>query len=75
MFLMKRLTGSSVHFPGAVNSKFTSKLEFSNPSTKNAMPTYRVIDSDGNVVDKDRTPPDIPNEEVVKLYKDMLTGI
>lgn len=39
------------------------------------MPTYRVIDQEGNMVDKNRPPPDISGEEVVKLYKDMLTGI
>ncbi len=59
-----------VHFPGAVNSKFTPTLEFSNPSSMTSMPTYRVIDSEGVVVG---IPPTIQDEEVIKLYKDMLT--
>lgn len=66
--------GRSVHFPGAINSKFTTDLEFVRPSSKTAMPTYRILDQDGVVVDKDRTPSDIPDEEVLKMYTDMLSG-
>jgi 2-oxoisovalerate dehydrogenase E1 component alpha subunit len=62
-----------VHFPGAVNSKFTSTLAFKRPSEKDAMPTYRVLDQSGNVVDKSREPIDISDEEVLKLYRDVLT--
>jgi 2-oxoisovalerate dehydrogenase E1 component alpha subunit len=61
-----------VLFPGAVNSKFTAHLEFVSPSEKDAMPTYRIMDQNGVVVDKDREP-HISEEEVVKLYMDMLT--
>ncbi len=64
----------SVHFPGAVNSKFTTRLEFERPSAKPAMPTYRVVDQDGAIVDKSATAIDISDAEVLKLYKDMLTG-
>lgn len=56
-----------------MNSKFTSKLEFEKPSEKTAMPTYRVLDQEGVVVDKSAEI-DISNEEAIKLYKDMLTG-
>lgn len=64
-----------VHFPGAVNSKFTTKLSFEHPSTHPAMPTYRVMDSDGVVVDESRKPSGISNEEIVKWYRNMLTGM
>lgn len=37
------------------------------------MPTYRVLDQDGNVVDKEAHSPDITDEEAVNLYKDMVT--
>lgn len=37
------------------------------------MPTYRIMDQDGAIVDKDRGEPDISNEELLKWYKDMLT--
>lgn len=65
---------SSVHFPGAVDSKFTTKLSFERPSTHPAIPTYRFMDSDGVVVDKAREP-DMPDEEVLAWYKNMLAGM
>lgn len=37
------------------------------------MPTYRVMDSDGVVVDESRKPSGISNEEIVKWYRNMLT--
>ncbi len=64
----------SVHFPGAVNSKFTTNLSFVHPDTLPAMPTYRVMDSDGVIVDKSRKPTEISNEEIITWYKNMLTG-
>ena len=69
------LTKASVHFPGAVNSKFTTKMAFEHPSTHPAIPTYRVMDSDGVVVDQEREPPDVTDEEVLEWYKNMLTGM
>ncbi|MCJ1273297.1 hypothetical protein MMC21_001087 [Puttea exsequens] len=63
-----------VHFPGAVDSKFTTDLAFAHPSTHPAMPTYRVMDSDGVVVDKSRRPSDIGHEEILTWYRNMLTG-
>ncbi|KAF2452870.1 dehydrogenase E1 component [Lineolata rhizophorae] len=62
-----------VHFPGAVDSKFTTKLEFEKPSQKPAMPTYRILDQNGVIVDKSRPPLDVSDEEVLKWYNDMLT--
>ncbi|KAL8697622.1 MAG: hypothetical protein Q9201_007037, partial [Fulgogasparrea decipioides] len=62
-----------VHFPGAVDSKFTTRLSFERPSTHPAIPTYRFMDSDGVVVDKAREP-DVSDEEVLVWYKNMLTG-
>lgn len=38
------------------------------------MPTYRVMDSDGIIVDEDRKPLDVSDEEVLTWYKNMLTG-
>ncbi|KAK4957936.1 hypothetical protein LTR10_004359 [Elasticomyces elasticus] len=63
----------SVLFPGAVNSKFTSALSFAKPSELDAMPTYRILDQDGTIVDKDREPPDVSTSELLKMYKDMVT--
>lgn len=63
-----------MHFPGAVNSKFTTKLSFKRPSTYSPIPTYRVIDSDGDVVDKARAQLEIKDEKVLAWYQNMLTG-
>lgn len=60
-------------FPGAVHSRFTSDLAFKFASEKDAMPTYRVMDQSGRIVDKSRAPINIPNEEILKWYKDMVT--
>ncbi|KAK2736669.1 hypothetical protein FQN57_000606 [Myotisia sp. PD_48] len=62
-----------VRFPGAVNSKFSTNMAFITPSTNEAIPTYRVMDSDGVIVDKTRGPPDVKDEEVLTWYKNMLT--
>jgi 2-oxoisovalerate dehydrogenase E1 component alpha subunit len=64
-----------VLFPGAVNSKFTSEMTFLKASDLPAIPTYRVIDSDGELVDKSRGPPDVSDEEVLTWYKNMLNGM
>lgn len=58
-----------------MNSKFTNTLEFTRPEEKNAMPTYRIMDQDGVIVDKTREAPDVSEEEMIKWYKDMLTGL
>lgn len=63
-----------IHFPGAVDSVFTTKLEFDHPAEKPALPTYRIIDSDGKVIEP-KTKPDVSQKEVLKWYDDMLTGM
>src|ERR1700750_409433 len=62
-----------VHFPGAVNSKFTSELTFTRPSNLPAMHTYRILDQNGKLVDDSRPDLDVSDEMVLKMYKDMLT--
>jgi 2-oxoisovalerate dehydrogenase E1 component alpha subunit len=59
-------------FPGATKSAFSHALKFEQPSTHPALPTYRVVDQNGVVVDPNFKP-DLSNEEVIKLYRDMLT--
>ncbi|KAI0026072.1 thiamine diphosphate-binding protein [Xylariomycetidae sp. FL0641] len=70
--ISQRPGSSHVSFPGAVKSAFTSDLRFALPSDYPALPTYRVVDQDGNVVDQSFQQ-DLSNEEVVKLYKNMVT--
>lgn len=36
------------------------------------MPTYRILDQEGVVVDQAQQPPDISNEELLRMYKDMV---
>lgn len=62
-----------VHFPGAVNSKFTSTLNFSRATENDAMPTFRILDQEGVLVDRARDEPNISEAEVVRLYSDMVT--
>ena len=66
---------ASLHFPGAVNSKFTTDLEFARPSEKAAMPTYRILDQNGVIVDRSRDPPALPHDGLLKMYNDMLSGL
>ncbi|EFX05893.1 2-oxoisovalerate dehydrogenase complex alpha [Grosmannia clavigera kw1407] len=61
-----------VAFPGAIKSVFTNKLNFEVPCEYSAMPTYRVIDQHGVAVNPAFNP-DLSDEGVIKLYKDMLT--
>ncbi|KXS96043.1 hypothetical protein AC578_2285 [Pseudocercospora eumusae] len=62
-----------VQFPGAVNSRFTTDLKFARATEEDAMPTFRVLDQEGKLVDKNREEPDISDEEVLRLYKDMVS--
>jgi 2-oxoisovalerate dehydrogenase E1 component alpha subunit len=61
-----------VQFPGAVNSQFTTGLKFSRASEDDAMPTYRILDQEGRIVDSAQQPPDISDFEALRLYKDMV---
>lgn len=70
--LSQRPHSPHVSFPGALKSAFTSTLKFEVPADNPALPTYRVVDQDGEVVDK-AFEPDLSEAEIVKLYKDMLT--
>jgi 2-oxoisovalerate dehydrogenase E1 component alpha subunit len=63
----------SVHFPGAVNSKFTSEMTFQRPSANPTIPTYRIMDSDGNIVDNTRDPQSAPDSDILNWYRNMLT--
>ena len=67
----QRPNSEFVSFPGALKSAFTSSLQFDNVEAHTPLPTYRVVDQHGVVVDNSFEP-DISEEEIVKLYKDML---
>ncbi|KAF2468504.1 thiamine diphosphate-binding protein [Lindgomyces ingoldianus] len=64
-------TAERVLFPGALNSQFTNTLAFLRPAAKEAIPTYRVLDQYGQVLDKE-TGVDTEDEEALKLYRNMV---
>ncbi|CRK11846.1 hypothetical protein BN1723_017258, partial [Verticillium longisporum] len=69
--LSQKPNANHVSFPGAVKSAFTHTLKYEAPSDYPALSTYRVVDQDGIVVDESFKP-DLSDEEVIKLYKDMV---
>jgi 2-oxoisovalerate dehydrogenase E1 component alpha subunit len=69
--LSQRPNANYVSFPGALKSAFISSLKFETPSDNPALPTYRVVDQNGAVVDQSWAP-DLSDAEIIKLYKDML---
>lgn len=67
----QRPNSEFVSFPGALKSAFSNKLHFEQPQSWTALPTYRVVDQNGDVVDTSFEP-DISEEAIVKMYTDML---
>lgn len=57
------------NFPGAKTS-WTEKLQFTEPSSYAPIPVYRVLDRQGNVLVASEEP-QIPDEILLKMYKDM----
>ena len=47
-------------------------MEFHRASGNEAMPTYRIMDADGDIVDNTRDPQNASNDEIVGWYKNML---
>lgn len=60
-----------VLFPGALNSEFTDSMEFIMPATHKAIPTYRVMNQEGRILDKEGV--DTADEEALSLYKNMVS--
>lgn len=69
--ISQRQGASHVSFPGAVRSAFTSKLGFALASESPSLPTYRVVDQDGKVVDESFRL-DLSDEKIIELYRNML---
>ncbi|KAI8920093.1 thiamine diphosphate-binding protein [Powellomyces hirtus] len=59
-----------VLFPGATGSHYTEKMGFNRDRA--SMPTYRVLDLEGNVIDTAQDP-QLSKEVCLKMYKSMLT--
>ncbi|KAI1871327.1 uncharacterized protein JN550_004772 [Neoarthrinium moseri] len=69
--ISQRQGASHLSFPGAVKSAFTSSLKFALAAESPSLPTYRVVDQDGKIVDQSFKA-DLSDEEIIKLYKNML---
>lgn len=51
-------------------------MAFMKPSDMPYIPTYRVMDSDGVLVGKDKERPvNVSDEEILTWYKNMLSGV
>lgn len=61
----------AMRFPGALEAKFTTSLKFENPTENGVIPCYRVMDSEGLIVDKSYKK-DFSDEEALKLYTNMV---
>lgn len=61
----------STRFPGAVQSKLTYSMKFTEPTALPIIPTYRVMNADGMIEDKTREQPDV--KKALKWYENMLT--
>ncbi|KAJ2897518.1 hypothetical protein MKZ38_004641 [Zalerion maritima] len=64
---------SSPRFPGAINSPLTTKMDWIVPSLMPPIPTYRILNSDNVIEDESRLSAEIPTEEILKWYHNMLT--
>ncbi|KAF1912680.1 thiamine diphosphate-binding protein [Ampelomyces quisqualis] len=60
-----------VLFPGALNSEFTDKLDFIQPSQEKAIPTYRVMNQYGEIIDKE-IGVETEDDEALLIYKNMV---
>ncbi|CAO2656009.1 Nn.00g048120.m01.CDS01 [Neocucurbitaria sp. VM-36] len=64
-------SAEKVLFPGALNSEFTSTLDFLQPAKAEAISTYRVMNQYGEIIDKD-IGVETTDEEALELYKNMV---
>jgi 2-oxoisovalerate dehydrogenase E1 component alpha subunit len=49
-------------------------MQFITPATLPPIPTYQVLDSNGQLKDSNRAEPDVTEEQVLTWYQNMLTG-
>ncbi|KAF2706389.1 2-oxoisovalerate dehydrogenase subunit alpha mitochondrial precursor [Pleomassaria siparia CBS 279.74] len=64
-------SAEKVLFPGALNSEFTDTLEFIRPANQKAIPTFRVLNQYGEVLDKEAGV-DTEDGEALELYQNMV---
>ncbi|KAH7346379.1 thiamine diphosphate-binding protein [Rhexocercosporidium sp. MPI-PUGE-AT-0058] len=69
--LSQKPGAAGIRFPGAVSSQFVNSLSFEHPATYPALPTYRCVNQDGDIVDSAYTPE--PDSLALKMYEQMLS--
>jgi hypothetical protein len=67
------LIKSRARFPGAPSTQMTTKMEFVTPTQFPVIPTYTVMNSEGNLEDQQRQNPEVSEEQALGWYKNMLT--
>ncbi|KAK2553834.1 2-oxoisovalerate dehydrogenase subunit alpha [Acropora cervicornis] len=65
-----RELADKARFPGAVNSRYTEKMNFDNPEDGESIPVYRVMDRNGKVFDNSQDP-NLDKETIQVMYKKM----
>jgi 2-oxoisovalerate dehydrogenase E1 component alpha subunit len=58
-------------FPGIRAANFVSKLQFIHPESYDPIPIYRIMDSEGNLIDEAQDPK-LSKETVHKCFRDMV---
>lgn len=61
----------ALRFPGALEAKFTTELKFDHPKDRDVISCYRVMDTEGIIVDKSYKI-DLSDEEALKMYTNMV---
>ncbi|OBS16999.1 hypothetical protein FPOA_12460 [Fusarium poae] len=68
-----RLSHIMARFPGAPSTQMTTKMDFVTPTQFPVIPTYTVMNSEGNLEDQQRQDPEVSEEQALGWYKNMLT--
>lgn len=70
--LVRRYTSDHGKNLPIMRSQWTQKLDFIEPASLPRIPTYRVIDEDGRVIDENQRPTGLTNEKLVEIYRGMV---
>ncbi|KAI1055769.1 hypothetical protein LB506_009073 [Fusarium annulatum] len=70
-----RLSHIMARFPGAPNTQMTAKMEFVTPTQFPVIPTYTVMNSEGNLEDQQRQEPDVSVDQALGCQVNILDHI
>lgn len=62
--------GGTSDFPGA-KAPYVNEIKFLNENSYDPIPIYRVMDSNGRVIDS-REEPNIDKETLINMYRNMI---